>query len=147
MRSRFCLILSLLLAAPAGGQTRADTLAVFEAAARTLGYIPATKGPPWFVVEGDSLTLRFARHIKQPTNPAPKSTVYCSGGSAGPGDVSGHIETALLTFQSLTKATFTLTSQCTMRRGRTWAFMSGDSLGLELKDGVWVVTDHAMLIS
>jgi hypothetical protein len=130
----------------AGAQTRADTLAVFDAVAKGIGM---TREPAdhWFVKAGDSLTASFAAHRKQPTRPAPSDTIYCSGGSAGPGDIAGSVVSVRLTFESATKASLSVYSQCTMRRGRSWGFVSGDITVLERKNGEWVVTDKLMVIS
>jgi hypothetical protein len=128
------------------GQTTADTLAIFDAAAKKIGMSSPDLATSWRVKSGDSLTLRLAAHRNQPTGPVPAGTVYCRG-SATDGDFSGHITSAKLTFTGA-KAQFSLLYFCTMRRrGETWPFMQGDVVALELRDGVWVATEHFTIIS
>ena len=148
MRRLFCLILA---AAPfttsVGAQTRADTLGIFDAAAKKIGMGPDERASSWFVDAGDSLTASFAAHHKQPTKPIPREKIYCSGGSAQAGDVSGHIVSLQLKFAGPTKAYFIISNQCVMRRATEWGFVSGDQVELERRNGVWVATSHSVFIS
>jgi hypothetical protein len=148
MRALIRLIpVALLFASQAGAQTRADTLAIFDAAAKKMGMGPEERLSAWFVNASDSLTASFAAHHKQPTQPIPRDTVYCGGGSAREGDISGHIVSVRLKFTGPSKAYLTIANQCTMRRAETWGFMSGDTVALELRDGVWVATSHSVFMS
>lgn len=146
MRALIRLILvTLAFASPVGAQTRADTLAIFDAAAKKIGLTREFK--PWFVAPSDSLTARFAAHIRQPTEPMPEATLYCTGSGGRPGDIEGRTVRVEMTITAFSKASFSISNQCTMRRDTIWGFMSGDTVGLELRDGAWVATSHFVMIS
>ena len=146
MRPLICLILvALPFASPVAAQARADTLAIFDAAAKKIGMSRDLK--PWYVAESDSLTARFAAHRRQPTKPIPQATLYCTGSGGRPGEIEGRVVSVSLTFAAPGKAYFSVTRQCTMRRDEIWGFVSGDTVALELRDGVWVATSHSVMIS
>lgn len=143
-----CLILlALPLGSPVAAQTRADTLAIFAVAAKTIGFNSVEPAREWRVKAFDPLTLRFAAFRKQPTIPATDAPVYCSSGALQ-GEISGSNVTVELKFTGVSKATFSYSTGCTIRhQGKTWGFMQGDIVSLELKSGVWVVTDYAQWIT
>ena len=138
---------SFISASTLDAQTRHDTLAVFDAAAAKMGMSQIDLPTNWRVRAGDSLTLRFAAHRRQPTAPAPEGKVYCSGG-VSEAEPSGSLVVVELAFKSATKAVFSLFNYCTIRRPeKTWGFMQGDIVTVELRNSVWVATELASLIS
>ena len=147
MRTAICLILAGLVGTEASAQSRADTLAIFDAAARKIGFDSSVEpAPNWRVRATDSLTLSFAAFRKQPTLPPPESErLFCQGETDAD---SGRQVQVKLTFSGANRAVFLLTFGCTMQhQGKTWGFVQGDIISLERRDGVWVATEKASLIS